>query len=226
MLDIPGLYDEKEDVLTVIKSLSFPCYDCRLGHCQSKGQNHGIVCRGNPTAKIAIVSIMPGATEMATGKALDGKSGKLADKWFEYIKLDTNKDTFIINVVQCRPPEVEKKDGEKSQREPELDELAICFPNRCLRILRAMPNLEVITTMGWTAARCLLGGEPSDASHLGHWYVTSLLPKVAIYCLPHPAALLREPDNLDKKYKVIKCLNRFKRQYLDTKKVVGIAAKL
>jgi len=61
---------------------------------------------------------------------------------------------------------------------------------------------------------------------MGHWYVTSLLPKVAIYCLPHPAALLREADNLDKKYKVIKCLNRFNRQYLDKKKVVGIVNKI
>jgi hypothetical protein len=53
-----------------------------------------------------------------------------------------------------------------------------------------------------------------------------VLPGKAIYCLPHPAALLREPDNLDKKYKLIKCLDRFKRQYLDVDKVVELAAEV
>lgn len=27
MLDIPGLYDEKENILSIIKQLSLPCYD-------------------------------------------------------------------------------------------------------------------------------------------------------------------------------------------------------
>ena len=226
MLDFGEDLFEKENVLAVIKDLSVPCYDCRLGHCQKAKQNRGLVWRGNPTSRIAAVSIMPGPTEMETGKPLTGKSGKLFDKWFKYINLDTNSDCLVINVVQCKPPDVEKKDGEVSQREPELDELAVCFPNRCLRILRAMPNLEVVVTMGWSAAKCLLGGDPKDTSHMGHWYATTVLPGKAIYCFPHPAALLREPDNLDKKYKLIKCLDRFKRQYLDVDKVVELAAEV
>lgn len=225
MLYIPGLYDETENVLTVIKELSHPCFDCRLGYFATKVGNRGVIWRGNPQAKIAAVSIMPGPHEMDKGQPLVGKSGKLFDQWFKYLKLDTNKDMYVINVVQCKPPDVEK-DGEKSQREPELDELAACFPNRCLRILRSMPNLEVIVTMGWTATRCILGGSPTDQSHMGHWYTTSLLPGKAVYCLPHPAALLREESNLDKKYKLVKCLDRFKRQYLDTEKVLGLAKSL
>jgi DNA polymerase len=219
MLDIPGLYDVKEDVLSVINYLSVPCAECRLGSIQKR--NRGLVYRGNPSAKIALVSIMPGPKEMESGKPLTGKSGQLSDQWFKYIGLDTNTDMFVTNVVQCKPPDV-VKDGETGQREPENDELVSCFPTRCLRILRAMPNLEVIITMGWTAARCFLGGEPKDASHMGHWYITSLLPKKVVYCLPHPAAILRESSNLDKKYKVIKCLDRFKRGYLDTDKVMNI----
>lgn len=223
MLDIPGLYDETENVLTVIEDLSHPCFDCRLGYLQKKAWNRGLVWRGNPKAKIAVVSIMPGPHEMEKGQPLVGKSGQLFDKWFKYLKLDTNKDCYVINVVQCKPPDIEKEDGEHSQREPELDELTACFPNRCLRTLRAMPNLEVIVSMGWTAAKCILGGSPTDQSHMGHWYTTSLLPGKAVYCLPHPAALLREESNLDKKYKLIKCLDRFKRQYLDTNKAVDLA---
>lgn len=227
MLDIPGLYDETENVLAVIKDLSHPCFDCRLGHCQTKAGGRGLIWRGNPQAKIALVSIMPGRTEVEKGKPLVGQSGELSDKWFKYIKLDTNLDMFVINVVQCKPPDILKKGEEKpSQREPEQDEFAACFPSRCLRVLRAMPQLEVVVTMGWSAARCILGGDPKDNSHMGHWYTTSLLPKKAVYCLPHPAALLRDkeanPAALEKKYKVIKCLDRFKRSYLDSDKVVKL----
>lgn len=236
MLDIPGLYDEKENVLSVIKDLSLPCYDCRLGHCQTPKFNRGFIWRGNPKAKIALVSIMPGPQEMEANKPLIGKSGKLSDKWFKLIKLDTNTDMFVTNVVQCKPPDVEtgeidpKTGKEKtSQREPELDEFAACFPARCLRVLRAMPNLEVVITMGWTAAMCILGGEPKEASHMGHWYTTSMLPGKAVFCLPHPAAQLREKDQagtsaLEKKYRVVKCLYRFKRSYLDSGKVVKLAS--
>lgn len=224
MLDIPGLYDEKEDVLPVIQSLSHSCFDCRLGHLQSTKTNRGVIWRGNPSAAIALVSIMPGPHEMQSGKPLTGKSGQLSDEWFQYLKLDTNKDMFVTNVVQCKPPDVEKG-KEKSQRDPEIDELAICFPSRCLRILRAMPNLEVIITLGWLAAKCLLGGEPKEASHMGHWYSTSLLPGKVVYCLPHPAGLLRAPDDLNMKYKVVKCLNRFKRGYLDSDKVIALVNK-
>jgi len=233
MLDFGDLYEEKEDCLIVIKDLSHPCYDCRLGHFQNPKHNRGLVWRGNSNAKIAIVSIMPGPKEMEGGKPLIGGSGKLCDKWFGYIHIDTNKDAFVINVVQCKPPDVKKSGEEKaSQREPELDEYAACFPSRCLRVLRAMPHLEVIVTLGWSAARCLLGGEPKEASHMGHWYTTSLLPDKAVYCLPHPAGLLRDEAGenkasdaiLNKKYKVIKCLDRFKRQYLDTGRAVGLAS--
>jgi uracil-DNA glycosylase family 4 len=226
MLNIPGLYeDEKENVLTVIKDLSVPCHDCRLGYLQNPKHNRGLIWRGDPKARIAAVSIMPGPKEMESGKPLTGGSGKLFDKWFQYLKIDTNKDMLVINVVQCKPPDVLKKGEEKeSQRAPEMDEMAVCFPNRCLRVLLAMPNLEVIVTLGWEAARCIVGGTPGDATHMGHWYSTSLLPGKAIYCLPHPAALLREEKNLEKKYKVIKCLDRFKRSYIDTNKVPNLLA--
>jgi uracil-DNA glycosylase family 4 len=229
MLSIPGLYDSQENILSVIKELSVPCHDCRLGYLHDLDHNKGLIWRGNTNAKIALVSIMPGPDEMKSGKPLTGKSGQLSDRWFEYIGLDTNKDMFVINVVQCKPPNVLKKGEDKaSQREPETDELATCFPTRCLRVIRTMPNLEVVITMGWVAAKCILGGDPKEASHMGHWYVTSLLPNKAIYCLPHPAAILREKKSssasaLIKRYKVIKCLDRFRRSYLESSKALKLA---
>lgn len=217
MLDFGDLYEGevKEDVLHVIQILSVPCYDCRLGYCQNPKQNRGLIWRGNPKAKMAIVSIMPGSQEMITGKPLTGGSGKECDKWFKAIGLDTNKDMLVTNVVQCKPPDIVKKGGEVGQRTPEYDELAACFSTRCLRVLKAMPNLEMIITLGWDAAACFLGDDAKEASHMGHWYTTTILPGKLVYCLPHPAGLLRDKGNEEKKWKVAKCLKRFKRQYLD-----------
>lgn len=217
MLDFGEELFAQEDVLEVIKDLSHSCYDCRLGHCQSPKNNRGLVWRGSPNAKMALVSIMPGPKEMETGKPLTGKSGELADIWFKSINIDTNTDMLVINVVQCKPPDVEKEEGEISQREPENDELSVCFPSRCLRVLRAMPNLEAIITLGWSAAKCILGGSANEVTHMGHWYSTSMLPHKIVYCLPHPAALLRDKEPtapaLERKYKVMKCLNRLQRSY-------------
>ena len=207
MLDI-DFSSDKENVHDTIKILSGGCVDCRLGSIQKA---RGLVWRGNPEAKIALISIMPGPREVESGKALSGGSGKEGDKWFKYIGLDTDKDMCVCNVIQCKPPDVQKKD-EVSQREPELDELVACFPNRCLRVVQAMPNLEVIITMGWSAAKCFLGGNPGEKTHAGNWYKTTLLPKIAIYCLPHPAGLLRQPSP-EKEGKVIEYMNCFHREY-------------
>lgn len=239
MLDFGEELFEAEDVLTVIKDLSHPCFDCRLGHCQKKPGGRGLIWRGNPKARIALVSTMPGPQEVELGQPLVGASGKESDTWFKYLQIDTNKDTLVINVVQCKPPDVEKAgdNGKKetSQREPEIDEMAACFPGRCLRLLKAMPNLEVVVTLGWTAAKCLLGGTPGEPSHMGHWYVSSLLPGKAIFCLPHPAALLREKNKhkkedkevsdayLQKKYKIIHALDKLRRAYIDSDKITQLA---
>lgn len=216
MLDL-NLYEDKEDVYDVIKELTTACTSCRLGHIQ---KSKGLVWRGNPSAKIALISIMPGPHEVESGKALSGGSGREGDKWFKFIGLDTEKDMWVCNVIQCKPPDVTKKD-ETSQREPEVDELAACFPNRCLRVLQSMPYLEVIITMGWSAARCFLGGNAGEKTHAGNWYETTLLPQIPIFCLPHPAGLLRQPS-MEKEGKVIEYMKCFQREY---DKVVGMVKK-
>lgn len=213
-LDIPGLDEYKEDIKVLLQELHVPCFDCRLGSIQKK--NHGLVWRGNPTSRMAAVSTMPGPTEMITGKPLTGESGKLFDKWFSTIQVITNTEMLVINVVQCKPPDIDKG-KEVSQREPDQSELAICFPNRCLRVLKSMPNLEVVVTLGSTATECLLGKK----AEIGHWYKTSLLPGKAIFCMPHPAAMLRDATP-EKQGKLTECLINFQREYLETKKIMGL----
>lgn len=222
MLDLP-IIEEQEDVFELVKKLTVPCYDCRLGYIQLKSR--GLVHRGNLKATIATISIMPGPKEVETGEALTGGSGKLFDKWFESIGLNTNKHMWVCNIVQCKPPNIEKPGEDISQREPDRTEMATCFPNRSLRVLKAMPKLEVVITLGWLAASCILGEDAGEKSHMGHWYSTSLLPGKAVYCLPHPAGFMRDPTP-EKEGHIFECLSNFKREYVDTPKIKEMLKQL
>ena len=225
----------KEDPVEVMKELCVNCTSCRLA--QLHPVNRGMIYRGNLNAKIAIVGIAPGDTETEKGAALIGASGKLLEQWMKYIGVNTRNDTgnvFITNIVQCQPPK-KKINGRMKQRDPDRDELGACFGPRCLRVLRAMPNLEVVITLGWLTAKAFLGTTddkviPKTKTHEGQWFESSLLPGIAIFCLSHPAELIyaASRDNKDaasdeKKMAIQHCLDYFKREYLQTGKVKGLA---
>jgi uracil-DNA glycosylase family 4 len=216
---IPESNTNKEDVTKVMKELSTTCHACRLSLIHP--DNRGIIWRGDVNAKVAIIGEAPGDMETEIGRPLVGPSGKEWERWARLIGLDTIKGCFISNVVQCQP-EKHRIDGRLSQQAPDKDEIKACFGSRTLRVLKAMPNLEVVITLGWVAAKTILGGEPKSKTHEGQWFESSLLPGIAVFCLVHPAYLLREPS-AEKTGKVETCLQLFKREYLETKKVIGLA---
>jgi uracil-DNA glycosylase family 4 len=216
---------EQEDSKTVLKQLSTTCTNCRLSLLHPA--NRGMIYRGNLNARIAVVGIAPGPTETEKGSAMIGPSGKLFEQWMRYINIDTRTEVFITNICQCSPPSKEI-DGKLKQRDPEKDEINACFGPRCLRVLRTMPNLQVIITLGWLPARVILGTKndtdtPKTKTHEGQWFTTSLLPGVAVFCLSHPAELLHmEGDGKNKKMVIQGYLDCFKREYLDTDKVIKL----
>jgi DNA polymerase len=181
----------KENVFEVIKDLTGKCRDCGLGLLFPN--NYGLIWRGNPEATLAWIGEMPADNEWRKGQAMVGPSGEVMTYWGEILGIDINKDSFIINVVQCLTPLTKKKGmSRSSHRPPDKGELAICMP-RCLRVLRAMPNLKVAVLLGTVAKEQFLGpsiGIPGD------WYKNEvLLPGVMLYVMPHPASLLNEPSD-------------------------------
>jgi uracil-DNA glycosylase family 4 len=209
---------DKEDIKKVLKELSSTCGNCRLSIVHP--DNRGIIWRGNPQGRIAVIGEAPGDKETEMGMPLVGNSGKEWERWASRINLDTKNDCFLSNVVQCQPPK-KKKDGKLQQRPPEKDELKACFGSRCLRMLRAMPNLEVVITLGWVAAQAILGGEPKARTHEGMWFTTNILPDIPVFCLVHPSYILRDP-NPEKSGRVNYCLDAFKREFLDSSKIKDI----
>lgn len=215
---------EREDIGQVLTELSTNCNSCRLS--QLHPFNTGLVYRGNPAARIAVVGGAPADYETEKGIPLVGLAGKEFEKWMSYIGIDTKKDVLITGIVQCQPPKKEIN-GKKKTRDPDKDEINACFGPRALRLLRAMPNLEIVLVLGWVAAKAFLGTSndenvPKTKTHEGGWFESSLLPGIGIFCLNHPADIIHS-DSPDKKATIQKFLNYFKREALEQKKIGAMA---
>lgn len=212
----------KEDIKGVCKELSSTCHACRLSLIHP--YNHGLLVRGNTDARIGVIAEASGDKETEQGKPLVGPTGKEWDRWAKSIGLDSNRDCFHTNVIQCQPQKV-LKDDRMSQEAPDKDEIAACWIPRGLRVLKAMPNLEAVICLGWVAAKALLGGEPKGKTHQGNWYESTALPGIAIFCLPHPSFILRDPTP-EKDKGVEQALKAFKREYLDNRKCFLLAQQI
>ena len=215
---------EREDVMAVLKELTTACSSCRLS--QLHPYNRGFVYRGNPHAKIAIVGDAPGDSETEKGVPFVGMPGKELEAWMGYIGVDTQRHAFITNVIQCMPPKA-PVNGRMQVKDPAKDEINACFGPRCLRVLRAMPNLEVVMVLGWVAAKAFLGTSndenvPKTKTHEGGWFESSLLPGVGIFCLNHPAHIVHA-ESAEKKMIIQKFLTYFKREALEEQKISGLA---
>lgn len=212
------IIEEKEDVKEVMRDLSRTCSSCRLSTLHP--ENRGIIWKGSVEARIAIIGEAPGNSEQEKGIPFIGPAGQEFDRWAKIMSIDTHSDCFITNCVQCMPQRI-KVDDRWSQEAPDSKEVSICFPNRALRILKAMPNLEVIVTLGWVAASAILGEKASTKGHEAQWFTSSLIPSVPILCLIHPAALLRDPS-IEKTKAAENHLLSFKREYVTSKKILRI----
>lgn len=212
----------KESIESAVEAVNVNCTACRLSLLHP--HNRGLLVRGKITAKIAVLAEAPGDRETEQGMPLVGNSGKEWDRWAKSIDIDTNKDCFHTNVIQCQPHKYQV-DGKMQQEAPDKDEIKACWVPRGLRVIKALPNLEVIITLGWVAAKALLGGEPKQKSHEGNWYETSVIPGIPVFCLPHPAGILRDPSP-EKDARVAECMKAFKREYLDSPKCYNLAQEI
>lgn len=168
----PGIYDNLE-------TLTNHCHNCqRCG--LSAGRTHVVISRGNPNAPILIVGEGPGQQEDEQGLPFVGKSGQLLEKILAAVRLDTQKDVYICNVVKCRPP---------GNRTPTADEAAACKGYLLEQIRLVDPKIILMT--GATAMKGLTGEKRGITKIRGQW-----MQWEGRWCMPifHPAYLLRNPS--------------------------------
>jgi len=135
---------------------------------------------GNADADLMFVGEAPGANEDLQGKPFVGHAGRLLDTLLGEIGLDRG-DTFIANVLKCRPP---------GNRDPLPEEIAECEPYLMRQIALIEPI--VICTLGNFATKLLSGSPIGITKVCGRPQTREIAGlDVTLYPLFHPAAALR-----------------------------------
>lgn len=165
--DLVDLAEVAENVLV--------CTRCKL--CESR--KLAVPGEGNPCARLMWIGEGPGADEDRFGRPFVGRAGQLLDRIIASMGM-ARQDTFITNVVKCRPP---------ANRVPEPDEVTACVPYLARQIELIQPQIIVI--LGATALKALIDPGASITRMRGNW-----LERGGIRIMPtfHPAALLRDPS--------------------------------
>jgi DNA polymerase len=153
------------------------CTECSL----SKGRTNVVFGRGNPKAKIFIIGEGPGQQEDEQGLAFVGRAGKMLDKSFLSVGIDTNEDCYISNIVKCRPP---------SNRKPKSIEVDNCMPWLNSQIELIKP--KVIILAGSTAVQSYLNINQPISKIRGKWITRGNIKYMPIF---HPSYLLRNSSN-------------------------------
>lgn len=174
---LPSLAPEG-DTLAKIEADLANCTRCRL----SEKRNKIVFGSGAEHAKLVFVGEGPGADEDDQGFPFVGRAGQLLTQMIDNTALKEGLDirrgdTYIANVVKCRPPE---------NRTPLPDEMEICgqFLFRQLEVLRP----KAICALGSTAAKALLGTKEGVTKLRGNWHKWRDIPVMVTY---HPSYLLR-----------------------------------
>jgi DNA polymerase len=178
VLAAPSLFDSIErvegDSLERIREDLGDCTRCRL----CRGRRTIVFGVGSPKAELVFVGEGPGHDEDVQGIPFVGRAGQLLTQMIEAMGL-RREDTYICNVVKCRPPE---------NRTPEKDEIATCSPFLLRQLAAIQP--KVICCLGAVAAQTLLGTTKSISHYRGQWFDYRGARLIATY---HPAYLLRNP---------------------------------
>ena len=153
------------------------CTKCSL----SKGRTNVVFGRGNPKAKIFIIGEGPGQQEDEQGLAFVGRAGKMLNKSFLTVGIDTNKDCYISNIVKCRPP---------NNRKPKSIEVDNCMPWLNSQIELIKP--KVIVLAGSTAVQSYLNINQPISKIRGKWITKGNIKYMPIF---HPSYLLRNSSN-------------------------------
>lgn len=136
---------------------------------------------GNPYAKLLFLGEAPGADEDRQGIPFVGRAGKLLTDMIEKgMKINRSEETYICNILRCRPP---------GNRAPMPDEAF-----RCRQFLDTQIDIvkpQFICCLGASAAQYLLDTTTtiSKMRQREFHYRTA-----TVVCTYHPAYLLRNPS--------------------------------
>jgi len=170
----------ENDTIEKISEEIKACRNCNLGSTRK----NAAAGEGSLNPLVMVIGEGPGEDEDRQGRPFVGKAGQLLDKMLSSIELSRDTNTFIANIIKCRPP---------GNRDPYPEEITACahFLERQIKFLK--PKFLLIT--GKIAAQTLLKTNDSIGKLRGKVMEIKIsgavYPLIATY---HPAALLRFED--------------------------------
>jgi DNA polymerase len=195
------------NVYSSLEHLDETAKQCRkCGLCETR--NNVVVSDGNPKAKLMFIGEGPGEQEDLQGLPFVGRAGQLLDKIIQSVGIDRQKDTYICNIVKCRPP---------NNRVPSPQEASECEPYLLSQIELVKP--KIIVLLGSTSLIGLLKMKQPKITKLhGQWVdgEGDLLSGIKLMPFYHPSYLLRNPtkETGGPKWQAWKAIQEVKR-YLD-----------
>lgn len=166
--------EKKATQLVQVREELGDCTRCKL----SQGRKNIVFGSGNPHADLVFVGEGPGADEDEQGLPFVGRAGKKLTEIIEKgMNLDREKDTYICNIVKCRPPD---------NRDPEKEEIVACNPFLIQQLKAIQP--KVVVALGKPAASTLLGRNVPISKERGTWHDYE---GFKLMLTLHPAYLLR-----------------------------------
>ncbi|MCP9941012.1 MULTISPECIES: uracil-DNA glycosylase [Synechococcales] len=195
-----------------LQQLARSCAACR--RCGlAAGRQQVVVSRGNPTARLMLIGEGPGAQEDLAGLPFVGRSGQLLEQLLAAAGLDSQSDTYVCNVVKCRPP---------GNRKPTAAEMAACRP--WLEQQIALVDPLVIGLVGATALEAVLGIRGGITRLRGQWRASDQdTPNLGVlqgrWLMPllHPSYLLRNPSQAEgsPRWHTVRDLAELRRRLID-----------
>lgn len=170
-------FSSLEEMRPIAKS----CLKCDL--CQTR--TNVVVEDGSSEAKLMLIGEGPGEQEDLSGIPFVGRAGQLLDKILEAAQIDRKTETYICNIVKCRPP---------NNRVPLPSETEACFTYLQSQIHFIKP--QIILLLGATAVSGILKIKNPKITKLhGKWIQGQgeLLGNSLIMPFYHPSYLLRNP---------------------------------
>jgi DNA polymerase len=171
-LDLSSNTSELFELATTVNN----CRACSL----HKTRQNTVFGDGSTSAECLFVGEAPGAEEDRRGMPFVGRAGQLLNAMISALGLERDQ-TYITNVLKCRPPE---------NRDPLGEEVRSCETYLHQQIELLGPKL--IIALGRFAAQSLLKSSLPIGKLRGthHSYEPFGIPLIATY---HPAYLLRSP---------------------------------
>jgi len=169
--------------LDTLEQRAQSCQACALGATRTTL----VWGSGNPSAEIMFIGEAPGRKEDEGGLPFIGAAGAHLDEFLSIAGFK-REDTYIANVLKCRPPH---------NRDPRPEEIEACQHWLVDQIHQIKP--QIIVSLGAFATRWVLGKDVAISAVQGqvfHYDTYHLMP-----CY-HPAAIIYDQSKSDAFYQV------------------------